>query len=40
MTIPIDLFAAVIVAALAVVIAAPLILLALWIADVKRGVLW
>ena len=40
MTIPIDLFAVVIFAALAVVIASPLILLALWIADLKRGALW
>lgn len=40
MTIPIGLFTAVIYAALAIVIASPLILLALWIADLKRGALW
>lgn len=40
MTIPIDLFAVVIYLALAIVIAAPLILLGFWIADAKRGALW
>jgi hypothetical protein len=40
MTISIDLFAIVIFAALAIVIASPLILLAFWIADLKRGALW
>jgi hypothetical protein len=40
MTIPIGLFTFVILGALAVVVAAPLILLALWIADAKRGDLW
>jgi hypothetical protein len=40
MTIPVGLFAFVIYAALVIVIASPLILLAFWIADLKRGALW
>ena len=40
MTISPDLFVFVIVAALTVVAAAPLILLALWIADLRKGSLW
>jgi len=40
MTIPIGLFSFVILGALALVVAAPLILLAFWLADSKRGDLW
>jgi len=40
MTIPVGLFALVIYAALVIVIASPLILLAFWIADLRRGTLW
>jgi hypothetical protein len=40
MTIPVGLFALVIYAALVIVIASPLILLTLWIADLERGSLW
>jgi len=40
MTIPVGLFTAFIIAALAIVVAAPLILLSLWIADFRRGALW
>ena len=40
MTIPVGLFALVIYAAFVIVIASPLILLAFWIVDLKRGALW
>jgi hypothetical protein len=40
MILPVGVFSWVIVIALAVVVAAPLILLALWLRDLKRGTLW
>lgn len=40
MILPVGLFTLVVYLALAVVIAAPLILLGLWIRDVKHGALW
>lgn len=40
MILPLGLFTLVVYLALAVVVAAPLILLALWVRDVKQGALW
>lgn len=40
MMLPVSLFTLVIWIALAIVVAAPLILLVLWLKDLKRGALW
>lgn len=40
MTIPLTVFSALILICLVMVIVAPLILLALWVIDWKRGSLW
>lgn len=40
MTIPPSVFALLIMLALAIVIVAPLVLVGLWIADLKEGELW
>jgi hypothetical protein len=40
MILPVSLFTLVIYLALAVVVAAPIILLLLWLRDLRRGALW
>ena len=40
MTVPVGLFSALILVALGVVIISPVVLMVLWILDIKKGSLW